>query len=114
MRPVVKSVRNDALGNPLTFADWSDAKPDLINEIGSFCSFCEKYNSRAALHVEHILGKKCKNAAGDLIYDHLKFSWDNFLLGCVNCNSVKVNKDVNVLNPYMPVCTDSIMYHHSG
>src|SRR5689334_15133526 len=102
MRPVVKSVRNDAMGNPLGFNRWTDAKPDLVNELGSFCSFCEKYNSRSALHVEHIYGKGCTDAAGNLIYNHLRFRWDNFLLGCVNCNSIKGDKDISVLNPYMP------------
>ncbi|SFD90432.1 hypothetical protein SAMN05518672_103786 [Chitinophaga sp. CF118] len=102
MRPIVKSIRYRAPNIPLEFSDWKDAKVDLTNEIGSFCSYCEKYNSRSALHVEHIYGRKCKDATGNLIYDHLKGRWDNFLLACVNCNAVKKNKDVAVLNPYLP------------
>jgi hypothetical protein len=102
MRPVVKSTRLNAAKAPLEINPWRDAKKDLTDEVGTFCSFCGKYNSRSALHVEHIFGKKCKNAAGTLIYDHLKYRWDNFLLACVNCNSIKDNKDIAVSNPFMP------------
>jgi hypothetical protein len=41
--------------------------------------------------VEHIQPKKLP------AYEHLKGRWENFLLGCVNCNSTKGKKDV-VLN----------------
>jgi hypothetical protein len=37
-----------------------------------------------------------------LIYEHLQFRWDNFLLGCVICNSIKGNKDVNAIGAFMP------------
>lgn len=43
------------------------------------------------LAVEHIQPK------GLPAYQHLKGRWENFLLGCVNCNSTKGKKDV-VLN----------------
>ncbi|WP_448103508.1 hypothetical protein [Pedobacter panaciterrae] len=102
MRPVVKSIRLTPAGLPLEFDPYGAAKPDLVVEIGSFCSFCEKSNTRSACHVEHIHAKKCVNALGTLIYSHLEFRWDNFLIGCVNCNSVKGNKDVTALNVFMP------------
>lgn len=102
MRPVVKSIRIDANNNPLEIDPWSGAKEDLVDELGPFCSFCEKYNSRSALQVEHIKGKGCKDAVGNLIYDQLKFRWDNFLLACVNCNSVKGDKDIAISTPFMP------------
>lgn len=102
MRPVVKSIKNNADGTPVEYNPWGDAKPELVEELGSFCSFCEKYNSRSALHVEHVYGKKCKDAANNYIYDHLKYRWDNFLLACVNCNSVKHNQDIALTNPALP------------
>jgi hypothetical protein len=102
VRPIVKRIRTTGTGSPLEVDPWGDAKPDLCDDLGTFCCYCEKYNSRSALHVEHIRGKKCTDATGAYIYDHLKFRWDNFLIGCVNCNGVKDNKDVGVLNPYMP------------
>ncbi|NLR63025.1 HNH endonuclease [Chitinophaga varians] len=110
MRPVVKTNKQKADGTPMEYTPWGKAKKVLISEIGSFCSFCEKYNSRSALHVEHIYGKKCINAAGVLIYDTLKHRWDNFLLACVNCNSVKGNKDIALTNPYMPHINNLIHY----
>lgn len=102
MRPVEKSVRFGSAGSPLEINPWTDAKPDLVEELGGFCSYCEKCNTRSSFAVEHIFGKDCKDAAGNLIYDDLKYRWDNFLLGCVNCNSVKGDQDITLLNPYMP------------
>jgi hypothetical protein len=102
MRPVVVLPRFASSGAPAEFDPSGSAKQELTDEIGTFCSFCGKYNSRSALHVEHIRGKKCKDAADNYIYDHLKFRWDNFLLACINCNSVKGNKDVVALNSFLP------------
>jgi hypothetical protein len=102
MRPVTKSSPIDNAGNPLEIVPHDAAKADLCIELGTFCSFCEKYNSRSALHVEHIFAKGAIDIHGTLIYDHLKHRWDNFLLACVNCNSIKSNKDIAISNPYMP------------
>jgi hypothetical protein len=102
MRPIVKSIKYTEAGDHVEYKPWRKAKPDLINEIGSYCSYCEKKVNRSALHIEHIFGKKVRNNAGDLIYDNLQFRWDNFLLACCNCNSVKDNKDVHLTNPYLP------------
>ena len=102
MRPVVKSIRFSAPNVPLEYTDWKDAKLELTNELGTFCSYCEKYNSRSALHVEHIYGRKCTDGADNLIYDHLKGRWDNFLLACVNCNAIKNKKDIAIPAPYLP------------
>lgn len=96
MRPVVKSNRTNEDGSPLSFRHWSDAKTDLQKEIGSFCSFCEREGYRSSLHVEHILPK------GLAKYDYLKYRWDNFLLGCINCNSIKGNKDFDPAGVYLP------------
>ncbi len=102
MRPIVKSTKNSVAGQPLEYKPWRKAKSDLINEIGSFCSYCEKKVNRSSLHIEHIKGKKVRNNVGDLIYDNLKYRWDNFLLACCNCNSVKGNKDIALTNPFLP------------
>ena len=102
MRPVIKSIKTNKAGLPQEYEPWGKAKIDLIDEIGSFCSYCEKEVNRSALHVEHIYGKKTMNSSGALIYDNLKFRWDNFLLACCNCNSVKDNKDIALTNPFLP------------
>lgn len=90
-------------GMPLEFDPYGNAKPDLVTELGKFCSFCEKSLTRSAFHVEHILAKGCLIPGSQTLkYPHLKKRWDNFLLACVNCNSVKGDKDVAVLAPFMP------------
>lgn len=99
MRPIVKTGTN---GNPKEYNPWGSAKEDLINEIGDYCSYCEKKVNCSSIHIEHVRGKKVKDNAGVLIYDHLKFRWDNFLLACCNCNSVKDNKDIVLTNPFLP------------
>lgn len=97
MRPIHKSTRyKPNTDEPLEYKEYGDAKPDLIHELGSFCSFCERALSRPALEVEHIRAKSLAK------YAHLINRWDNFLLGCKNCNPVKGSKDIEVLLPYLP------------
>ncbi len=64
-----------------------DAFEELTARIGMFCSYCER-RIPTFLAVEHIQPK------GLLAYAHLRGTWDNFLLGCVNCNSTKGDQDV--------------------
>jgi uncharacterized protein (TIGR02646 family) len=114
MRPVVKSTKLTDAGQPLEFEPWGKAKSDLINEIGSFCSYCEKKVNRSSLHIEHIKGKKVKDNTGVLIYDSLKYRWDNFLLACCNCNSVKDNKDIVLTNPFLPHINNLVHFIEIG
>jgi len=102
MRPVDKKDKFNPNGTPLEYKPYGDAKPDLINEIGDYCSFCGKHLTRSALAVEHIYPKSYKNDAGVKIYAHLQYQWNNFLLACVNCNSVKGTKDTAAMNPFLP------------
>ncbi len=96
MRPVTKSIRTNADGTPLTFKHWGDAKIDLQNEIGSYCSFCEREGYRSSLDVEHIFAKDLPK------YKELIYRWDNYLLGCKNCNPTKGAKDYDIAETYMP------------
>lgn len=107
MRPVLRTDKFDA-GNPTEYNPWGDAKPDLINEIGNFCSYCGKHLTRSALHVEHIHPKEFKDVNGIKIYNHMKFHWNNFLLACGNCNSIKGTKDTATLNSFLPH-TDNLL-----
>ena len=84
MRPVLKWVPGDP-GNPpppihATYNPYQSAKDDMERNHGPFCSFCERRVEDDALHVEHIQPK------GLAQYEHLKFSWNNFLLACQRCN----------------------------
>ena len=98
MRPIIKNNKLDEENNPLTYVHWSKAKPDLINEIGHFCSYCERSipNYAAGLSVEHIFPKSLAK------YEHLIYRWDNYLLACINCNSSKKNKDFDIQDTYLP------------
>lgn len=114
MRPIEKSSKLNATGDPKEYKPWSKAKPELVKEIGSFCSYCEKHNSCSALHVEHIYGQKVKDSNGTYKYQHLKYQWNNFLLSCVNCNSVKGVKDIAILKPFLPHVDNLLHYIEVG
>lgn len=83
MRPV----RRGPSPLPHDFSDYADAKPELVSRLGPYCSYCER-RIAANLAVEHIQPKALSQ------YQHLSGRWENFLLACVNCNSSKLNKDV--------------------
>lgn len=86
MRPVLRGA------SPRTedYANYRDAFEELASRIGMYCSYCER-RIATQLAVEHIQPKAIP------AYAHLKGRWDNFLLGCVNCNSTKGDRDV-ILN----------------
>jgi len=89
MRPV------DRGPAPGVYGRYEDAKQDLVNRLGSYCSYCER-RIPTLLAVEHIQPK------GLLQYAHLEREWTNFLLGCVNCNSAKSNAPVEFDQLLMP------------
>lgn len=102
MRPVKRG------GSPIIgdYADYDDAKTELISRIGSgwlgdenvasYCSYCERRIS-TNLAVEHIEPKD-----GPHGQPHLKGRWTNFLLACVNCNSTKGRKRVVLTDLLFP------------
>jgi uncharacterized protein (TIGR02646 family) len=77
------------------FNPYDDAQPFLIARLGSYCSYCER-RIATRLAVEHIQPK------GLPAYAHLIGRWDNYLLGCVNCNSTKGNKNVVLSDVFLP------------
>lgn len=64
---------------PRTYTKHEQAKNDLANRIGWYCSYCEM-GVRHFIAVEHIVPQ---NNGGAIL------DWENFLLGCFHCNSVK-------------------------
>ncbi|MFN0199971.1 MAG: HNH endonuclease [Bacteroidia bacterium] len=89
MRPVHKQK------NYLTYTQYGDAKPLLINQLGQFCSYCERYvNPESALEVEHVLYKDK--------YTRLETSWRNFLLSCKHCNTIKGQKEIDFSHIHLP------------
>jgi uncharacterized protein (TIGR02646 family) len=84
MRPVDKYLFK---GNKNRYNPYGDAKDDLILAIGDFCSYCERQGYSSALDVEHINDKHT--------HPKQKYLWNNFLLACKNCNSIKGTKSVD-------------------
>lgn len=82
MRPVDKgpAPRTD-------YTDYKQALPDLIERLGPYCSYCER-RLEIGLAVEHVQPKSMEAA--------LELEWINFLLGCVNCNSCKGKKEIEL------------------
>lgn len=91
MRPVAK----ETSPIPGEYDDYRDAYPDLLARIGPYCSYCER-RIPTNLAVEHIQPK------ADELYPELEGQWDNYLLGCVNCNSTKGKKDVTLEDIFLP------------
>ena len=100
MRPVVKMHPGDFVmlpdGQPHmipgTCQDYKDAKPYLIANLGSYCSYCEEaYRHSADLQVEHVQPKSLPQ------YAHLEKEWSNLLLACSTCNGKGNKGDKNVV-----------------
>jgi len=89
MRPVNRGAA------PAVYARYENAKQDLVNRLGTYCSYCER-RIPTLLAVEHIQPK------GLAQYAHLECEWTNFLLGCVNCNSAKANTVVGCDDVLLP------------
>lgn len=79
MRPVDKGDK------PKDYAEYKDARDDLTDRIGFYCSYCEMslYNRPDIEHVE-----PRANGGEEL-------EWDNFLISCTYCNSNKGNNNPN-------------------
>ena len=91
MRPVTRG-DNPINGN---FSEYRDAFPYLCSRLGSYCSYCER-RIVTNLAVEHIQPKGLAQYAG------LIGNWNNFLLGCVNCNATKQDKEVALVHIFLP------------
>jgi len=88
MRPVIKGdAPTDASGNPKSYARYQDAKTDLLQRLGKYCSYCEM-ELKTGLAVEHVQPKSLDKT--------LERNWSNFLLGCVHCNSRKGKQPVDL------------------
>ena len=79
MRPINK-------GNaPRVYSDYKQARHDLAKEIGYYCSYCEMA-TKNMIEVEHI--HPIKNGGNPL-------DWNNFVLSCKYCNTVKSNANLD-------------------
>jgi uncharacterized protein (TIGR02646 family) len=75
----------------------------LISRLGPFCSYCER-RIPTNLAVEHIQPKS--------LHPSLEGSWENFLLACVNCNSTKGDKPVDLAANLLPDRDNTAQAYH--
>ena len=91
MRPI----RRGASPQAEDFDPYATAQPYLVSRLGMYCSYCER-RICTNLAVEHIQPKVLAEFA------HLEGTWTNYLLACVNCNSTKSAKPVNLHDTLLP------------
>lgn len=93
MRPVKKEIPlNDKNHYQIEFTPYGDAKPYLVKQLGKYCSYCEGYFSLGNLAVEHLWDKDS--------YPQFENHWNNFLIACNTCNSIKGTQDIQ----HLPLC----------
>ncbi|QEP43018.1 HNH endonuclease [Ectothiorhodospiraceae bacterium BW-2] len=94
MRPVTRGDGPvDKQGHHIQFSEYANARGELINRIGEYCSYCEMHLD-TSLAVEHV---QPKHPPGATQVDQTRaLNWNNFLLACTNCNATKGNTDVDL------------------
>ena len=95
----------DKKGNPKIYTHYRQAKDDLIDRLGSSCSYCEM-NVANQVDIEHIIPKS-KNPK-------LEKTWSNFILSCKICNILKDNINDNREGYVFPdIENTSFLYEYS-
>ena len=90
MKPVERG--DDPSGG--TWTSWrGDGARELVSRIGPYCSYCERYLPYSAA-VEHVRPKRPN--------PDLALCWDNWLLACPNCNSVKGDQPIDIYEYLWP------------
>lgn len=92
MRPINKGDWPKINGEPVDFVEYGDARPYLIDRLGDYCSYCENQITNPA--VEHEQPKS--------VAPGIERNWYNFLLACINCNSIKGHDLINMDDYYWP------------
>lgn len=88
MRPVHRGPVPFVAGQPKNYKSATGANEDLEQRLGKFCSYCERRLHKGSIEVEHVSPK--------VIDEDGRLNWDNFLLACKTCNTVKLTKKTNV------------------
>ncbi|MDR2756137.1 MAG: HNH endonuclease [Planctomycetaceae bacterium] len=89
MRPVNRGQQPDGL----VIRKYRDALPVLSERLGRYCSYCEA-RLPLSLAIEHIMPKSK--------HPELELVWENFLLACHICNSIKGTNDIKVSDFFLP------------
>ena len=94
MRPVDRGPKPiNRQGQPKQYTEYGNARRDLIEQLGEYCSYCEM-ELDSSLAVEHIQPKEH--------HSQLEREWSNFLLACTNCNSTKGQKNPGLGTIFWP------------
>lgn len=94
MRPVNRGSNPvNRQGQPKQYTEYGNARRDLIERLGEYCSYCEM-ELDSSLAVEHIQPKEH--------HPTLEREWSNFLLACTNCNSTKGQKNPDLSSVFWP------------
>ena len=106
MRPVNRGpIPQDNAGKAKVYSEYGNARRDLIERLGDYCSYCEmKVDS--SLAVEHIQPKAH--------HPHLKREWTNFLLACSNCNCTKGDRHPDLADILWPHCDNTFRAFEYG
>lgn len=96
MRPVDRGPVPQVDGVPKVYVEYGDARDDLFGRLGDYCSYCEMCCHQGPA-VEHVQPK-----GGEAGHPELERTWDNFLLGCPYCNSVKRERSVALPDFFWP------------
>jgi uncharacterized protein (TIGR02646 family) len=94
MRPVERGpVPISANGQPKKVTDYKDWRADLIDRLGNYCCYCNMplYDSP---QVEHVAPKSLVTSR--------KLDWDNMLLACGACNSIKNDNPCSPASHFIP------------
>ncbi len=75
------------------YSPYGKAKMPLLGNLGWYCSYCESPKTPDELAVEHI---EPKGANGD------ETAWDNFILSCRMCNSIKGHQVIRTSEYHWP------------
>ncbi len=86
MRPVNKGKAHKQYKN------YKDARPDLAEKLGWYCSYCEM-PVKNMIEVEHVIPT---NKGGN------ELDWKNFLLSCRYCNGVKLDRNTSRKGYFWP------------
>lgn len=94
MRPVERGPwPTDAQGAEIQFANYQDARPELLKRLGYYCSYCEMNISNSS-SVEHVQPKSFARG--------LERDWYNFLLACTYCQGCKIDTPVSLSDHFWP------------
>jgi len=103
MRPVTKGDAPKPEYKP-----YGKALDDLTERLGFYCSYCEQPITHAP-EVEHVQPKSLEPG--------LETTWNNFLLGCKSCNTVKGDTPVDLTQVAFPDLENTfraLSFHQDG